>query len=75
VLEYREFKRRIEYIDGIAGDKSVVLRDIQLCKSLIEFLDARAQLWGTAPKETDERKEIGEAVCLLFENLQICFVY
>jgi hypothetical protein len=57
ILEFREFKRRIEYTDGIAGDKSVILRDIQLCKSLVEFLDAKATLWGTSPKEESEENK------------------
>lgn len=56
VFEFREFKRRIEYVDGIAGDKSIVLRDIQLCKSLVEFMDARAQLWGMEPQSADKKK-------------------
>lgn len=63
VLEYREFKRRCEYTSGLAGDKSVVLRDIQLCKSLIELFDARTQLWGTdVVDEEDAEREMGEAV-------------
>uniref|UniRef100_A0A914UH46 SERRATE/Ars2 C-terminal domain-containing protein n=1 Tax=Plectus sambesii TaxID=2011161 RepID=A0A914UH46_9BILA len=56
VMDHREHVRRIENVDGLAADKSVVLRDIQLCKSLIEYLDKKEQLWGHAGPE-----EVGEA--------------
>lgn len=45
VFEYRDFTKRIDLVDGLAADKSVVLRDIQLCKSLIEYLDRKNGLW------------------------------
>lgn len=42
VIEYRDYGRKIDWIDGLAGDKSVVLRDIQLAKSLITHLDKKS---------------------------------
>lgn len=60
VMEYREFVRRIDVVDGLAGDKSVVLRDIQLCKSLIEYLDKKERLWGhTGLDEVEVGEEEG----------------
>lgn len=54
VFEYRDFKKRIELVDGLAADKSVVLRDIQLCKSLIEYLDKRHDLWSNEDETVEQ---------------------
>lgn len=52
VIEYRDFSKRIDLIDGLASDKSIVLRDIQLCKNLIDFLDRRHRLWCAEEGQT-----------------------
>lgn len=48
---YNKIQKRIKTVDGISADKAIVLRDIQLAKSLIEYLDKRFGLWQ-APADT-----------------------
>lgn len=61
IFEFRDFQKRIELIDGLASDKSIVLRDVQLCKNLIGYLDRRHGLWNCgAEKKNDEAQDSEE---------------
>uniref|UniRef100_A0A915KKH9 C2H2-type domain-containing protein n=1 Tax=Romanomermis culicivorax TaxID=13658 RepID=A0A915KKH9_ROMCU len=69
VIEYRDFSKRIDLIDGLASDKSIVLRDIQLCKNLIEFLDRRHHLWCAEMMTNPLLNNLDE--CLTFHLQQL----
>jgi hypothetical protein len=45
IADYVESERRIAIVDGITADRAVVLRDIHICKNMIEFLDKKERIW------------------------------
>lgn len=51
-------RKRVLQVSGIAADRSVLLRDVQLAKSLVQYLDTKHDLWQ-CQKETQE-VEAGE---------------
>lgn len=45
IADYVDNERRIAIVDGLAADRAVVLRDIHICKNMIEFLDKKERIW------------------------------